>query len=77
VIQNASSDRSGSWVAKPCQEVSEEQIKAHLQGLVEKGIITSYSVPDRIVFVETLPRTSVGKLDKKVIRNTTPHKHKW
>ena len=58
----------GLLVAKPCQEVSEEQIRAHLQGFVEKGIITSYSVPDRIVFVEALPKTSVGKLDKKVMR---------
>ena len=41
---------------------------AHLQSFVEKGIITSYSVPDRIVFVEALPKTSVGKLDKKVMR---------
>jgi fatty-acyl-CoA synthase len=58
----------GLLVAKPCREVSEEQIRAHLQGFVEKGIITSYSVPDRIVFVEALPKTSVGKLDKKVMR---------
>jgi len=58
----------GLLVAKPCQEVSEEQIRAHLQGFVEKGIIASYSVPDRIVFVEALPKTSVGKLDKKVMR---------
>ena len=58
----------GLLVPKPCHEVSEEQIRAHLQGFVEKGIITSYSVPDRIVFVEALPKTSVGKLDKKVMR---------
>jgi len=58
----------GLLVAKPCEEVSEEQIRAHLQGFVEKGIIASYSVPDRIVFVEALPKTSVGKLDKKVMR---------
>jgi fatty-acyl-CoA synthase len=25
-------------------------------------------VPERIVFVEALPKTSVGKLDKKVLR---------
>jgi fatty-acyl-CoA synthase len=55
-------------VAKPGQEVSETQIRAHLHGFVEKGIITSYSVPDRIVVVEDLPKTSVGKLDKKVLR---------
>jgi acyl-CoA synthetase (AMP-forming)/AMP-acid ligase II len=48
--------------------LSEEQNRAHLQGFVEKGIISSYSVPDRIVFVEALPKTSVGKLDKKVMR---------
>ncbi|MBV8277141.1 MAG: long-chain fatty acid--CoA ligase [Verrucomicrobia bacterium] len=58
----------GLLVAKPCQEVSEEQIRTHLQGFVEKGIITSYSIPDRIVFVEALPKTSVGKLDKKLLR---------
>ena len=58
----------GLLVAKPCQEVNEEQIRAHLQGFAEKGIITRYSVPDRIVFVEALPKTSVGKLDKKVMR---------
>ena len=55
-------------VAKPCHEVSEEQIRTHLQGFVEKDIIPSYSVPDRIIFVEALPKTSVGKLDKKVMR---------
>jgi fatty-acyl-CoA synthase len=55
-------------VAKPCQAISEEQIRAHLQGFVDSGIITSYSLPDRIVFVEALPKTSVGKLDKKVMR---------
>src|SRR5262249_54594449 len=58
----------GGLVAKACQEVGEEQIRAHLQSFVEKGIITRYSVPDRIVFVEALPKTSVGKLDKKVMR---------
>jgi fatty-acyl-CoA synthase len=58
----------GLLVAKACYEVSDEQIRVHLQGFVERGIITSYSVPDRIVLVEALPKTSVGKLDKKVMR---------
>jgi fatty-acyl-CoA synthase len=55
-------------VAKPRHEVTEAQIRAHLQSFVDKGIITSYNVPDRILFVEDLPKTSVGKLDKKVMR---------
>ena len=28
-----------------------------------------FEIPDRFVFVETLPKTSVGKFDKKVLRS--------
>ena len=34
----------------------------------DKGVISRYGIPDRIVFVDALPRTSVGKLDKKKMR---------
>lgn len=33
----------------------------------EKGVISKYGVPERVVFVDALPKTSVGKLDKKVL----------
>src|SRR5262249_25711465 len=55
-------------VAKAGQEVSDAQIRAHLQSFVDKGIITSYSVPDRIVFVEALLKRRLEKLDKKLMR---------
>jgi fatty-acyl-CoA synthase len=55
-------------VAKPGQEVSEAEIKSQLHNFVAKGIIPRYGVPEQIVFVEALPKTSVGKLDKKVLR---------
>ena len=55
-------------VAKPGQEVSEAQIRTQLQSFAAKGIMPCYGVPERIVFVEALPKTSVGKLDKKVLR---------
>jgi fatty-acyl-CoA synthase len=55
-------------VAKPGQEVSVAQIRTHLHNSAAKGIIPRYSVPEQIVFVEALPKTSVGKLDKKVLR---------
>jgi len=55
-------------VAKPGQEVSEAQIRTQLHNFAAKGIIPRYGVPERIVFVEALPKTSVGKLDKKVLR---------
>ena len=33
-----------------------------------RGTISKYAVPDRVHFVDAIPKTSVGKLDKKVIR---------
>jgi fatty-acyl-CoA synthase len=55
-------------VRKEGSSVSDREIKAALQDYARKGVISRYAVPDQIVFVETLPRTSVGKLDKKVLR---------
>jgi fatty-acyl-CoA synthase len=55
-------------VAKPGQEVSEAQIRRQLHEFAAKGVIPPYGVPERIVLVEALPKTSVGKLDKKVLR---------
>ena len=55
-------------VAKPGQEVSEAIIRSELQDFAAKGVIPCYSVPERMIFVDTLPKTSVGKLDKKVLR---------
>ena len=33
-----------------------------------EGVVSRYAVPDRVYFVDAIPKTSVGKLDKKVIR---------
>ena len=48
--------------------VSEDDIKAFITGFVDKGAIPKYGVPEQIHFVETVPKTGVGKIDKKVIR---------
>ena len=50
-------------------KLTAEDLKTHLQQFVDKGVITSWAVPDDYVFVEELPRTSVGKIDKKVLRS--------
>ena len=49
-------------------KVSGEDLKAFLQGFVARDVISKWAVPDRIVVVESIPKTSVGKLDKKEIR---------
>jgi fatty-acyl-CoA synthase len=55
-------------VVEPGCRVGEAAIKAHLHDFAGRGVISRYAVPERIVFVEALPKTSVGKLDKKVLR---------
>ncbi len=49
-------------------EVDEDGIKALVGEYADKGVISRYGIPDRVVFVDELPRTSVGKLDKKKMR---------
>ena len=49
-------------------EADEEGIKALMADYADKGIISRYGIPDRVIFVDELPRTSVGKLDKKKMR---------
>jgi fatty-acyl-CoA synthase len=59
-------------VVEPGRQIGEAEIKAHLQDFAARGVISKYGVPDRIVFVDVLPKTSVGKLDKKVLRAKYP-----
>jgi fatty-acyl-CoA synthase len=47
---------------------AEDAIRMHVAGFADKGVISKYGVPDRVYFVDAIPKTSVGKLDKKVIR---------
>jgi fatty-acyl-CoA synthase len=49
-------------------KVDAEGLKDHMKAFVEKGIISKFGIPDRIIFVDTLLKTSVGKLDKKTMR---------
>ncbi len=49
-------------------KVDQAAIRAHLNGFVEQKLISKYAVPDRVMFVEAIEKTSVGKLDKKLLR---------
>jgi fatty-acyl-CoA synthase len=55
-------------VVKRGLQVTDSEIKAHLRECAGRGLISAYAVPERIVFVDELPKTSVGKHDKKVLR---------
>lgn len=48
--------------------VGVEQFKAHMAAAAEKGTVPKYGVPDKYIIVDEIPKTSVGKLNKKLIR---------
>ena len=47
--------------------VTEQHIQAHVREWAERGVISKWAVPE-VRFVDVLEKTSVGKLDKKVLR---------
>ena len=47
---------------------TEDAIRRHVAQFVAQGLISKFGVPDRVHVVRAIPKTSVGKLDKKVIR---------
>jgi len=49
-------------------KVGPEDLKRFLQKRAEDGTLPKYAVPDRYVFSDNIPKTSVGKLDKKALR---------
>ncbi|MEI9984060.1 MAG: hypothetical protein WDN69_13140 [Aliidongia sp.] len=55
-------------VARAGRELDAMVLQAHVLGFADKGIVSKYAVPERFLFVETLDKTSVGKLDKKAMR---------
>jgi len=48
--------------------VETEQVRSHLMGFVSRGLLSKYGVPERVVVMEDIPKTSVGKIDKKALR---------
>ncbi len=50
-------------------EADSNDIKAHLKQFVENGEIAKWAIPERIEFTVSIPKTSVGKINKKRIRS--------
>ncbi len=54
------------------EQITAAAMQKHLQKYVAEGVIARWAVPGQYIFVEALPRTSVGKIDKKVLRVQYP-----
>jgi fatty-acyl-CoA synthase len=55
-------------VAREGQALDAKGLKEHLKPFVEQGHINKWAIPTQIALVTEIPKTSVGKLDKKRIR---------
>ena len=53
-------------------KVTAEGLRTHMQKFVADGVIATWAVPDHYVVVKEIPKTSVGKIDKKVLRSRYP-----
>lgn len=67
----------GKWGERPVAFVvaaasggppSAELLREGLMRHVDAGRLSRYAVPERVLVLETLPRTSVGKVDKRTLR---------
>jgi fatty-acyl-CoA synthase len=57
-------------VTKPegAEKIEVEEIKALIRAKVEQGGMSKWAIPDRVLFLDSLDKTIVGKLDKKILR---------
>ncbi|WP_449431924.1 fatty acid--CoA ligase [Pseudomonas putida] len=55
-------------VCEPGQTLDQQCLEAHLQHYVALGRINKWAIPKQFKFVADIPKTSVGKINKKLIR---------
>jgi fatty-acyl-CoA synthase len=49
-------------------KLTADDLRSFMQEYVAGGSISKWAIPDRFIFVDKIPKTSVGKIDKKVIK---------
>jgi fatty-acyl-CoA synthase len=55
-------------VCVPGEHLDQGQLEVHLQQFVVSGRINKWAIPRQFKFVADIPKTSVGKINKKLIR---------
>jgi len=54
---------------KKLKDITKEDIYDHIKKYLETGRIQKFWIPDDVVFIDDLPKTSTGKIDKKMLRD--------
>ena len=61
-------ERPFAMVVPKVSSLTAEALQTHLMQFVDSGHISKWAVPEKIAMVEDIPKTSVGKINKKAIR---------
>ena len=61
-------ERPVAVIVAKAPSLTGDAVREHVAEFARNGVVSKFAVPDRVHFVDAIPRTSVGKLDKKVIR---------
>jgi len=59
----------------PSEEETEKAINGTLKSFVETGKIEKWAIPNKFIKLDGIPKTSVGKLDKKLLRTMYAEKY--
>ncbi|MGE8152789.1 fatty acid--CoA ligase [Pseudomonas vancouverensis] len=57
-------------VGEPGHYLDRKMLESHLQAFVDGGRINKWAIPKQFKFVAEIPKTSVGKINKKLIRES-------
>ncbi|MCX2896996.1 fatty acid--CoA ligase [Pseudomonas mandelii] len=57
-------------VCEPGHYLDRKILETHLQSFVDRGRINKWAIPKQFKFVAEIPKTSVGKINKKLIRES-------
>jgi len=51
-------------------KLTSDEMRAYMKKLADEGKIPKYGIPERYEFIDAMPRTSVGKVNKVALRKT-------
>lgn len=63
-------ERPFAMVVPKTAELDTPTLQQHLQQFVESGHISKWAIPEQMQMVDDIPKTSVGKINKKLIRES-------
>ena len=64
-------------VVKADPVLCEADIRSTIEAEVDQGRLSKWAIPERIVFADELPKTSVGKVNKKAMRSIYGDTSRW